>query len=256
MTRWIIAAATTLLAAVLALAALSAYILGASDPCAPLTARVTATRIPRDAVTVVDADAALSPRQIASIAADAGFTGDDLPVAVAVALAESGGRVDAVNAANRDGSSDHGLWQINSIHQASGFDPARAHDPTYNAAWAHRIFTDAGNRWTPWVAYTTGAHRRHMPSAEQAAVDIDPPPVHMIASDLDLAAICAQATPGDLLSAAGDAGAITAEELDAISAKIGRRVPIYSILRNPACETLTCMATAPAARPSTCSRRR
>jgi hypothetical protein len=36
-------------------------------------------------------------------------------IAAAVAMAESGGRSDAVNS-NTNGSTDRGLWQINSVH--------------------------------------------------------------------------------------------------------------------------------------------
>jgi len=117
----------------------------------------------------------ISPAQIAQYAAAAGFTGEDLVIAVAVALAESGGRVDADNTGlNRDGSTDYGLWQINSVHRATGFDPSRAFDPTYNAAWARTVFMNAGASWTPWTTYNNGAYQRHMDAARQAT-GIPPP---------------------------------------------------------------------------------
>jgi hypothetical protein len=117
----------------------------------------------------------ISPAQIAQYAAAAGFTGEDLVIAVAVALAESGGRVDADNTGlNRDGSTDYGLWQINSVHRASGFDPSRAFDPSYNAAWAQTVFSNAGASWTPWTTYKSGAYRQHLDVAREAT-GISPP---------------------------------------------------------------------------------
>jgi hypothetical protein len=111
----------------------------------------------------------LSLAQIAQYAAAAGFTGEDLVIAVAVARAESGGRTDIDNEGlNADGSIDYGLWQINSVHQANGFDPSRAFDPTYNAQWARIVFMNAGASWTPWTTYTNGAYREHLDAAREA----------------------------------------------------------------------------------------
>src|SRR5690606_38269312 len=59
---------------------------------------------------------AFTPKQIAQIARNAGFTGQSIVYAVAVCLAESGGRPNAINDKNTNGSIDRGLWQINSIH--------------------------------------------------------------------------------------------------------------------------------------------
>ena len=83
--------------------------------------------------------------------------------AVAVARAESGGNPSAINAENSNGSTDYGLWQINSVHVASGFDPARYRDPAYNARWAFRVYEAAGRQWSAWVAYTNGSYREHLP---------------------------------------------------------------------------------------------
>lgn len=76
-----------------------------------------------------------------------GFSGDDLPVAVAVAFAESLGDPEAVNF-NRDGSVDRGLWQVNSIH---GFD-GDLFNPIYNAESAFWVFERQG--WRAWYAHT------------------------------------------------------------------------------------------------------
>lgn len=109
--------------------------------------------------------ATLTPAQIAAVANGAGFSGDSLVWAVAVALAESGGRTDAVGV-NADGSRDRGLWQINNkwhpdVTDAMAFDPAQA------AAAAYRI-SKSGTSWSPWAAYTNGAAAGHLSRARVA----------------------------------------------------------------------------------------
>lgn len=72
-------------------------------------------------------------------------------VAAATALAESGGRSDASNG-NGNGSTDRGLWQINSVHGAQS-----TFDPMANARAAIAI-SNNGTNWKPWcTAYTDGA---------------------------------------------------------------------------------------------------
>lgn len=116
----------------------------------------------------------LSPEQIARHAYDAGFRGDDLAIAVAVALAESTGDPRAHNPVPPDNS--YGLWQINMIgalgperRRQYGLDANRdLFDPAVNAKVANKISSD-GNNWTPWSTYTNGAYRRHLDRAERAA---------------------------------------------------------------------------------------
>ena len=79
--------------------------------------------------------ATLTRGQIANAARAAGFPESQIPMAVAVAMAESGGNPRATNNANRNGSSDYGLWQINTVHSsllASG----NKYDPADNAKMA------------------------------------------------------------------------------------------------------------------------
>lgn len=105
----------------------------------------------------------LTDRQVAAAAYHGGFRGSELPTAVAVALAESSGNPQATNR-NSNGSTDYGLWQINSIHSqilASG----QWSDPSSNARMAHQVFTDAGSKWTPWSAYKSQRHRIYMARA-------------------------------------------------------------------------------------------
>lgn len=84
--------------------------------------------------------------EVAGYAEFAGFFGDELYTAVAVAFAESGGRLDAVNR-NSDKSVDRGIWQINSIH---GFEDL--FDPYRNALAAKHVFDLQG--WEAWYAHT------------------------------------------------------------------------------------------------------
>lgn len=100
----------------------------------------------------------LSSEQIAQYAANAGFTGQDLKIAVAVALAESGGNPRAHNPVGKDDS--YGLWQIN---MRGGLGPERRklfdisnneqlYDPAVNAKAAYLIWKRNG--WDAWTTYT------------------------------------------------------------------------------------------------------
>jgi cell wall-associated NlpC family hydrolase len=122
-------------------------------------------------------------RNIARVAANAGFAGEDLVIAVAVARAESNGNPSAINTSNSNGSTDYGLWQINSVHGGSGFDPARSRDPEYNAMWAYRIYEAAGRQWRPWTTYNTGAYREFLPVARAAAENVGAVTVDDLARD-------------------------------------------------------------------------
>lgn len=96
----------------------------------------------------------LSDGQIAAYASAAGFTGNDLSIAVAVCLAESGGRTNATNH-NSDGSTDYGLWQINSVH-ADLLSQGSWSDPADNARMAHAVWQSSG--WGAWTTYKSGAY--------------------------------------------------------------------------------------------------
>ena len=88
----------------------------------------------------------MSGGQVASLAKGAGFSGNALITALAIAKGESGWREGASNR-NTDGSVDRGLWQINSVHGGlSTFDPAA------NARAAYKI-SGGGRNWSPWVVF-------------------------------------------------------------------------------------------------------
>jgi hypothetical protein len=107
-------------------------------------------------------------QHISQVLADAGFTGQDIKIGTAVALAESGGDT-RVTHKNHDGSTDVGLMQDNSVHAGEAGSPRDlagfikwAQDPHNNAVLAHSIWAAAGGSWAPWVTYTTGAYKKHL----------------------------------------------------------------------------------------------
>jgi hypothetical protein len=104
--------------------------------------------------------------QVAQLAQQAGFTGNDWVISVAVAEAESAGWTHA-RLINIDCSVDRGLWQINSYWHSEVSDTC-AFDPTCNAQATHTIWANGG--WTQWTTYNNGAYQAHMAEA-QAAVD-------------------------------------------------------------------------------------
>lgn len=114
----------------------------------------------------------LTDSQIAGYLRAAGFPADQIATGVAIALAESGGRTDALNTANRNGSWDAGLMQVNSIH---GYSQSYLFDPKNNVAASIKIYRAAGNRWTPWSTFNSGSFRRFLPRGNAVAGSAIPP---------------------------------------------------------------------------------
>lgn len=115
----------------------------------------------------------LTDEQIKSYASGAGFAGNDLNIAVAVARAESGGNPNAHNSTPPDDS--YGLWQINMY---STLGPSRRKqfgisknedlfNPALNAKAAHTIFQNNG--WKAWTTYTRGTYKQYLNEAETAS---------------------------------------------------------------------------------------
>lgn len=116
----------------------------------------------------------LSDEEIAGWAKGAGFPDSELATAVAVALAESGGRVDAIGGPNFDGSFDYGVWQINESAHRDKFNHSSLGAEgqwwsVANAQMAVMVWREAGGRWTPWSAYNSGAYRLFLARGEKAA---------------------------------------------------------------------------------------
>lgn len=121
--------------------------------------------------------AQLTREQIADYARAGGFTGDDINIAVAVALAESGGDTKSHNTKAPDNS--YGLWQIN-MYGSLGPDRRRTYnlssndvlfDPTVNAKVAAGI--KRGSGWGAWTTYTSGKYKEHLSKTDDGKGFLD-----------------------------------------------------------------------------------
>lgn len=108
----------------------------------------------------------LTREQIASYASKAGFSGNNLNIAVAVALAESGGNTQSHNSTPPDDS--YGLMQINML---GSLGPDRRekfslsantdlYDPATNMRVAYGIYKGSG--WKAWTTYTRGTYKKFL----------------------------------------------------------------------------------------------
>jgi HAMP domain-containing protein len=123
---------------------------------------------PSDPPSVAAGACTLSDEQLVMVARAAGWDESDVSVAVAVALAESGGVVNAVHYNAGDDSYDIGLWQINDrAHPVYDRDQLGT-DPFYNAESAHDVFEDAGPLMTPWATFNSGAYAKYVARANRA----------------------------------------------------------------------------------------
>ncbi len=101
----------------------------------------------------------------AAAAYNAGFRGEDLAIATAIAMGESGGDPTAQNLPHPDHSI--GLWQINQLAHNSRFgDDQALMDPTTNAGAAYALYGERG--FQPWSVYTNGTYQQYMDDARQA----------------------------------------------------------------------------------------
>lgn len=106
----------------------------------------------------------LSYQQLTAYAQQAGFDAAQVPVIVAIALAESGGDPLAHNT-NTDGSIDRGVLQINStqhaeVSNAVAYDPASAFQVAYT-------ISQQGTNFNPWVTYTNGMYSQYLHGGSQ-----------------------------------------------------------------------------------------
>lgn len=133
--------------------------------------------------------------QLLALASAAGFSGDDLATAVAVALAESSGNPQAYNperaAGAPEGQGSFGLWQIY-LHAHPEFAGQNLTDPQINAAAAYAVYAGAGNSFRPWSTFGSGAYRIQLDAVNQAltvsgdttASDSNPPPFNPSGTDV------------------------------------------------------------------------
>lgn len=113
--------------------------------------------------------------QVARAAYNAGFRGDNLIKAVAIAEAESGFNPSAqgdIGLENATWGPSVGLWQIRSLKAQSGTgqprDATRLMDPAFNASSAFGI-AGGGTNFHPWSTFTSGAYLKFMTEARNDA---------------------------------------------------------------------------------------
>jgi hypothetical protein len=103
-----------------------------------------------------------------SILRQAGFTGNGLKMAYAIAMAESGGSAKAHNGNASTGDNSYGLFQINML---GAMGPERRkqyglssnddlYDPLTNAKIAYKM-SKGGTSWGPWSTYGSGAYKQY-----------------------------------------------------------------------------------------------
>lgn len=112
----------------------------------------------------------LTMEQIGALAYNAGIlTQNNLTIAIAIAQAESSGVVNATHK-NGDGSTDYGLWQINSVHKQFSASQLVS-SASYNAT-AMVVVSGGGANWLPWTTYTSGIYRQFVNQANVAAMQV------------------------------------------------------------------------------------
>lgn len=108
---------------------------------------------------------------LSNILKDAGWSTKNIPTAVAIIYAEHGGKVDAsaytvTSPANKDGSHDLGLMQINDKANADILKTGDWKDPTVNAKMGLAIFNRQG--WKAWSTYNDGSYKKYLTDGQQA----------------------------------------------------------------------------------------
>jgi hypothetical protein len=126
----------------------------------------------------------MSLTELRALATQAGFTGDDIKIAAAVAMAESKGDPGIIG---DQGVVDHkwgpsiGLFQIRSLKHPGQFSrpdtlrvAAKLKDPVYNATTAKAI-KDAHN-WKQWSTFVNGAYKQFMAGGPAGPAKFEPFP--------------------------------------------------------------------------------
>lgn len=137
-----------------------------------LPARKLVLPTPADCKRDYKAIQALDCKELLAVLKEAGFQGEALKTAYAVARAESSGRPKAFNGNTRTGDQSYGIFQINMLNRLG---PARRkayglksndelYDPLVNAKAAYAI-SNGGKNWQPWGAYTNLSYQRHLAEA-------------------------------------------------------------------------------------------
>jgi hypothetical protein len=99
-------------------------------------------------------------------------------IAAAVAMAESGGRPNAVSH-NPDGNQNKGLWQVDTVNGDAGS------DPDAQAKLAIKV-SHNGQNWSLWQTYAEGTYKKFLPGTalDQAGDTLSKLPVVKQVSDV------------------------------------------------------------------------
>jgi hypothetical protein len=111
----------------------------------------------------------LSDSEIAGWAKSAGFPPEEIATAVAVALAESSGRIDAIG----DGGKSFGLWQIYQPAHPNLMNDSVQWWSAANASMAYQVWRErkatGQNGWAAWTMYKNGTYLLYMLRGRLAA---------------------------------------------------------------------------------------
>lgn len=136
------------------------------DGSAPAPGQSTETSDPNAPPTAPGAT--LSPVQVGALAYNAGIVSQGaLAISIAIAMAESGGKVNATHK-NADGSIDYGLWQINNKAHPNYNTNQLITIASYNASAMFAI-SNGGTNWGPWTTFTDGMYKQFLSQASIAA---------------------------------------------------------------------------------------
>jgi hypothetical protein len=139
----------------------------------------------------------MTPQEIQSVAANAGFAGADLATAVAIALAETNpsGNENSYNPESQKGTpagqGSYGLWQIY-LWKHPEFAGEDLMDPQVNAHAAYALYSQHG--FTPWATYGSGKYRAYL--------QMGPAPTYVPPTDLPGSPYQGPGSPGLVLDAA------------------------------------------------------
>lgn len=108
------------------------------------------------------------PEALAGFAQAAGWKGDDLVTAVALALSSSGGDDGYHDTAGAPAYRDRrGLWSLDVLTSPQLATPG-IFDPRVNAAGAYGLWAAAGGTWGAFPAFGSPAYRRWLSVAAEA----------------------------------------------------------------------------------------